>query len=354
MKSASAKSIKRWFRQFPTLVALKRATLPGPRSSLNVVEMLPLYVPASDGLYEDIAPVTIQTANSIFPFLVELLRTIGKQPVQVLAVENFPKNSFEIESAHALKSLLDAYGSDKATYHNYHYLYGPILTQRERVKNILEIGIGTNFGDVVSTMGMDGKPGASLRAFRDFLPGANILGGDIDKRILFHEDRINTYHVDQMDVDSLKRLARQIPEDLDLIIDDGLHAPAANIAVLSFAITKVRPGGWIVIEDIADKALPFWDVVAAILPADCKCQVVKIRGANAFVVERKPEMQSPSQLDFRGSDEISRARSGLTEMLIDGRDSRLAPPNDTDALAGTTDNRVGPLDGIDRFPPHAP
>ena len=40
-------------------------------------------------------------------------------------------------------------------------------------------------------MGTEGKPGASLRAFRDFCMNAEVIWADIDKRILFKEDRIN-------------------------------------------------------------------------------------------------------------------------------------------------------------------
>ena len=294
MKSAIAgepKSLRRWLRQFPALVALKRVVFPPPQippesSTLNVLETVPLYVPFSAGEYKDVAPLTIQNVNLTFPFLGVLLKAIGTERVPLVPVEELPKNNAEVESANALKVLLDSYGSDKAGYHNYHYLYGPILKDRSSIKATLEIGMGTNFADVVSNMGAQGKPGASLRAFRDFLPNARIFGADVDKRILFQEERIETHYVDQTDLSTLDRLAQETPNDFDLIIDDGLHAPAANIAVLSFALKKVKIGGWIVIEDVPDRALPVWEVVAALLPSSYKTQVVKVRGANAFVVQR--------------------------------------------------------------------
>ena len=55
--------------------------------------------------------------------------------------------------------------------------------------NIFEVGLGTNNVDVPSNMGKDGKPGASLRAWRDYFPNA-----DIDTRILFKEDKIQTFY----------------------------------------------------------------------------------------------------------------------------------------------------------------
>ena len=39
-------------------------------------------------------------------------------------------------------------------------------------------------------MGIKGKPGASVRAFRDYFDKAIIYGADIDSKILFFEKRI--------------------------------------------------------------------------------------------------------------------------------------------------------------------
>ena len=55
---------------------------------------------------------------------------------------------------------------------------------------------------------------------------------------LFRE--INTYYVDQTDVESLNELSKKIPSDLDLVIDDGLHSPCANINTLFFGIKKIN------------------------------------------------------------------------------------------------------------------
>jgi SAM-dependent methyltransferase len=136
-------------------------------------------------------------------------------------------------------------------------------------------------------MGRQGKPGASLRAFRDYLPRACIYGADVDTRILFEEDRIKTFFVDQTDLASLESLGRRIAGDFDLIIDDGLHSPNANIAVLAFALKRLKPGGWVVIEDIVGDAAPVWHVVAALLPQTFEPHLVAIRkGGVAFAVRR--------------------------------------------------------------------
>ena len=59
---------------------------------------------------------------------------------------------------------------------------------------------------MLSNMGERGKPGASLKAYRDFFKNSEIYGADIDSQILFKDDRISTYYVDQTKERSLKKL----------------------------------------------------------------------------------------------------------------------------------------------------
>lgn len=55
-----------------------------------------------------------------------------------------------------------------------------------------------------------GVPGGSLRAYRDYLPNAKIYGAGIDASILFPEDRINTFVVDQLDPEPLNSVGEKI------------------------------------------------------------------------------------------------------------------------------------------------
>ena len=112
-----------------------------------------------------------------------------------------------------------------------------MLTPRKEISNILGIGLGTNNTNLVSTMGTEGKPGASLRAFRDFCMNAEVIGADVDESILFKEDRIKTFYVDQTSNNSLNNLKDKFTNKFDLIIDDGLHSPDANINTLRIATT---------------------------------------------------------------------------------------------------------------------
>ena len=254
-------------------------------TQLNVLRTFPQFRPYSAGAYKDKSNIAIQTINRTFPSLSSFSSSLRRQSLEIKPIKKFPQSNDDLAAAAQIKELLDRYGSDKAI-QDYHNLYGPILKDREAIRGVLEIGIGTNNTDVVSNMGTNGKPGASLRAFRDYLSNAQVYGADIDKRILFEESRIKTFFVDQRNPDSFEALRQSIPTDLDLIIDDGLHSPDANIATLQFALSKLKAGGWVVIEDIATEAQPIWEVVAALLPANYRSHLLIAEEEMVFAVKR--------------------------------------------------------------------
>jgi len=263
-------------------------------SSINILKTFPQYKPWSSGTYQARAHLTVYTINRLFASFQFLLETLGNKAFpeapQLKSPEQFAEDNDSLESAEELKKLLDAYGSDKAKdhHHNYHLIYGSILNNRDRIESIIEIGLGTNNTDIVSNMGEFGKPGASLRAFRDFCPNASIIGADIDSNILFHEERIKTFEVDQTSKQSVKDLQGKILHKVDLLIDDGLHSPDANINTIAMGINIVKPGGWIVIEDIALCALPIWHIVEEVMRwHSWDCTLFNTRNALLFAA-RKP------------------------------------------------------------------
>jgi hypothetical protein len=257
-------------------------------ASYRIVQQLPIFAPFSQGSYGARAKLTLLAANETFPLLARLIReTRNNGLLEVSPVKNSCDDEASREAAAALGVLFDKYGSDKSHSHHYEYLYGSILRNPASVSGILEIGLGTNNIGVVSHMGAAGRPGSSLRAFRDFLPTAEIYGADIDTGILFEETRIRTFFVDQTDLNSFGALGKAVGKDLDLIIDDGLHSPNANLAVLIFALERLKQGGWFVAEDIPDEALPVWQVVAALMPDNYKCRLFAAGGgANLFAVQK--------------------------------------------------------------------
>ena len=163
-----------------------------------------------------------------------------------------------------LSALCDKYGSDKGeiknTGHPYHWpshtyadFYALLFAHcRQSIHRVFECGLGTNNPTLVSTMGVDGKPGASLRVWRDYFPNAHITGADIDRDILFNEDRIRTYHVDQTDSASIAALWDSVdPGHYDFMVDDGLHTFEAGVCLFENSVSRLAKGGVYVIEDVS-------------------------------------------------------------------------------------------------------
>jgi hypothetical protein len=161
-----------------------------------------------------------------------------------------------------LCDLMDFYGSDKASgRHNYTKLYYQLFRDiQNKNLNIFELGLGTNNDDVVSNMGVDGKPGASLRGWRDFFPNSNIFGADIDKRILFEENRIKTFYCDQTKPNEIQKLweNEELKCEFDIIVEDGMHSFDSSVIFLDNSIHKLKNNGIYIIEDIAVDEINLW------------------------------------------------------------------------------------------------
>jgi hypothetical protein len=192
-----------------------------------------------------------------------------------------PTEAMASSNSDVLLGWLNAHGSDKGYWHKYHHVYASVM-RPGITTSVLEIGIGTNNPGLISTMGPNGKPGASLRAWANYLPGARIYGADVDHDILFSTDRITTAHVDQLNVLSLETLPARlgVTDGFDVIIDDGLHALGANLATLVFGLNNVRVGGAVIIEDlVAFQCMDPWRAIDAVIVAASKD---RIAGKKAF------------------------------------------------------------------------
>lgn len=160
-----------------------------------------------------------------------------------------------------LCDIMDSEGSDKGPNFknsgNYTKMYNFLFSDiRENVKRVFEVGIGSNNLDVPSNMGIDGVPGSSLRGWKRYFKKAKIVGADIDERILFTEDRISTYYVDQYNNDSIDSLWDNFKGvKFDIIIDDGIHdmhkENSGNVNFFKRSIKMLNNGGYYIIEDVA-------------------------------------------------------------------------------------------------------
>lgn len=170
-----------------------------------------------------------------------------------------------------LCGIMNTFGSDKGDggkqgTHNYTTLYYALFKRvRFEPLHIFELGLGTNHLDVPSNMGPNGKPGASLRGWREYFPNAQVYGADIDTRVLFQEERIQTYACDQTDPKSIETLWSQFPTtSFDILVEDGLHTFEANVCFFENSIHKLAPNGVYVIEDIHFDDIPKFESQIAI------------------------------------------------------------------------------------------
>ena len=198
-------------------------------------------------------------------------------------------NNLDDKDTKDLAELFLQYGSDKSTRHDYYRVYAFLLKEKRNLPiKIFEIGLGTNNMDVLSNMGKDGKPGASLRSFRDWAPHSKVFGADIDSRVLFTDERIETFFLDQTKPEALKKVAERFPpHSFDLIIDDGLHNTWANLNTLNFALGLLKPDGYFVVEDIVDKYLSTWRIAATLLSKEYDCKLIKCKIESVFIVKKK-------------------------------------------------------------------
>lgn len=193
----------------------------------------------------------------------------------ILNIQNFSKSIRQIQSSeYPLKNIYDEfgssdrtlgqifenYGSDKKT-HGYDLIYESIFKELKNIDLLIEIGIGSNNEKILSNMSRKGKPGSSLRSFRDYLINSQIIGLEFDSDVLFDEERINTFYFDQNHIESLNLLPNDYLNSVDVLIDDGLHSIIANINSLYFAEKLLKKGGYLIIEDISKYAENIYNVI---------------------------------------------------------------------------------------------
>jgi len=192
-------------------------------------------------------------------------------PIRTLLTDNFDHSYscyYQKNTLSELSALCDKYGSDKGEIatsgHPYpwpSHTYADFVERhfehcREYVKNVFECGMGTNNAAIPANMGVMGQPGASLRVWRDYFPNANIYGADIDKNILFQDERIATFYCDQTNPAAIANMWSEIKApEFDLMIDDGLHTYDAGRCMFENSFHKLKKGGMYIIEDVAIASL---------------------------------------------------------------------------------------------------
>lgn len=154
-------------------------------------------------------------------------------------------------NAPTLDELFLKHGTDKGSSgHNYSSYYEMMFAQyRAEPINLLEIGV---------------YAGASVRAWKEYFPLANIFGVDLTYMPQHNSERIFMIQADQSKIEDLHRLA-EMP--YNIIIDDGSHVSADQILSFNHLFASIKPGGIYVIEDLLCAYDERWNKDANVIDA---------------------------------------------------------------------------------------
>jgi hypothetical protein len=221
----------------------------------------------------------------MFPVLEMIWKKVFASSVPVLTLDQFVESLGGLPNAPwSFDLVFGKHGSDKAHVdRNYGGAYRAIVSSIGVVRTIAEVGIGSGDPLVLSNMGDGAKPGASLRAWRECIPGVRLIGADIDRSVLFKEEGIVTCFVDQLNADSFGELRELCSGGVELLIDDGLHSVASGLTTLSFWLEIARGGDWFVVEDVHELQVPVWRAVCTSLSLTMDTWVIAT-SATAFLV----------------------------------------------------------------------
>lgn len=151
--------------------------------------------------------------------------------------------------AELIKITGDKYGCDKVNPHAYHQYYARHLVgYLDTPIKILEIGVGGEGNSL---------GGASLKMWADIFPKAKIFGWDIYPKTHVDNERIQTFLIDQSDVQSIVRFVEEFGP-FDMIVDDGSHFSHHQLTSLFNLFEAVKPGGLYVIEDYFTSYWPLY------------------------------------------------------------------------------------------------
>ena len=121
--------------------------------------------------------------------------------------------------------------TDKSHYHNFTSVYGEKLNhlKNENIR-FLEVGI---------------EHGHSLLMWNEYFKNATLYGADILDKSFLDSNKIKTFIIDQENENDLMSL----PNDLDIILDDGGHTMIQQIVTLNRVFPHVKDGGVFLCED---------------------------------------------------------------------------------------------------------
>ena len=142
-----------------------------------------------------------------------------------------------------LKDLFNKYNCDKHKKHRYDQVYQSLFEPiKDQPINFLEVGV---------------FKGASTSAFHDFFPNANFYGLDLFVREkpetieALNRDRVHWLKGDSTNPSITAAVMDAFPNvKFDVILDDGLHTPMANMQTFKNLSPLLAENGVYLIEDV--------------------------------------------------------------------------------------------------------
>jgi len=132
-----------------------------------------------------------------------------------------------------ISTILSKYGkdTDKIWHHRYGKAYDELFSRfnRKAPLNIMEVGT---------------QKGATLLAWKEYFPNANVYGVDIVDVVLKKYRKNTVTRV----ITDIKRLDTDI--EFDIIIDDGSHYLADIVYVVANYLMPLRNSGLMILEDV--------------------------------------------------------------------------------------------------------
>jgi hypothetical protein len=164
-----------------------------------------------------------------------------------------------------LEKLFTNYGTDKGIW-GYTPAYEKHLFKvRHDVAAVLEIGI-CGFRDIPNNV-----VGASLFAWRDYFPGAEICGIDNDARFIFNDQHrihtalANAYHPVSLNHAVNNLLQKTGDMKFDFICDDAVHDPMPQMQLVRQLWPLLCRNGKYAIEEACPYKVPNGDLFEAMI-----------------------------------------------------------------------------------------
>jgi cephalosporin hydroxylase len=138
-----------------------------------------------------------------------------------------------------MTTYMDAFLSDytdKHTVHSYTEVYERLFApMRETCTALLEIGV---------------QHGGSMRLWTGYFQNAIVYGLDTNLYQNQCREFAPRVRLSQANAYTQETAATFAPKSLDIVIDDGPHTLESMLQVIALYLPAVRPGGYLIIEDI--------------------------------------------------------------------------------------------------------